>query len=398
MNYAQVDMVFAIKSAVHALKSYCFQKIMESICQFRNYFGDSLQGKNIRRILIVQMANIGDAVLSTPIISALANKYHHAEIHVLTGSENKDIFNNNPNIVRVIRYDSNKYIRHKNGSNKIAFLSKFIKNEAYDVVIIIRADFWFLSYLIFGHYSKIALYHIKHHPQRRMWLQYLGIIDIEKELIPHNVEIIFNSLKKIHIRLDDRLDHKSIFPISESYRIDAANVLRTEGIKSDFVVFHINTPFKYRNWPIDRFIALIDHVTTIWGLQCILVGGSKDEICNRIVLTNCKDSKMIRSVVGRIDLNVTAAIIEKAKVYVGNDSGPMHIAAAMGTPVLAFFGPQIPALFHPWLTKSRILYNNRACSPCWQRNCVTPEAYCMMDISIEQAMIAFDDLMKEVNV
>jgi heptosyltransferase-3 len=395
MKRVQINLVFTAKSAIQSLKSFGFQKIMESICWVRNSLVRTLPERDVRRILIVQMANIGDAILSTPIISALSKKYNSPEINVLTGSENIVIFDNNPSITSLIIYDSKKYVRHNNKSSHAKFIKEITDGGIYDLVVLVRADVRFLLFLLLGSYKKVALYRIKHHPQRWMWLHYLGLAKQNQKEIPHNVEIIFDSLKSIGIDLEGYRDEKSIFPLTESVRFEANKVLLDEGIAGDYVVFHINTPFKYRSWPTDNFAMLINHVTKRWELRCILIGSPRDKEYCDLVLSKDTNSKMVYSLAGKVNLQVTAALIEKARAYVGNDSGPMHIAAAVGTPLLAFFGPQTPELFHPWQTRYRILSSSRRCSPCWQRYCVSPDNYCMMDISVEKAILSLDEIMKE---
>jgi len=366
---------------------------MELFCWVRNRIS-IISSFEIDRILIVQLANIGDAVLTTPVISTLSNRYPEAIIHVITGSENSLVFENNNNVDCIHYVDSGKYIRHNTVSGSSADLYDRLTKSRYDLVIVIRADSTFLKYLLKGDIGRVALYRMKYHPQRRMWMRYAGL-SRRSPTIRHNVELINDSIQKIGINLGNIIDAKAGITLPASVASELESLLAVKSIEKDFLVFHVNTPFIYRKWPEDRFAQLIDHAINKWGIHCLLIGGKNDIETTRTVISLCCNRNNVTSFAGEINLAVTAALIKKAKVYVGNDSGPMHIAAAMGTPVLAFFGPQTPALFAPWKTKSRILSTSRNCSPCWQRGCITPDNYCMMDISVKDAVQALDNLILE---
>ena len=75
----------------------------------------------------------------------------------------------------------------------------------------------------------------------------------------------------------------------------------------------------------------------------------------------------IVDLVGKCNLRETIALLKRSALFVGNDSGIMHLAAAAGTPLVALFGPQSPVKFGPWSVRAKVIYRNMACSPCRQK-------------------------------
>jgi ADP-heptose:LPS heptosyltransferase len=99
------------------------------------------------------------------------------------------------------------------------------------------------------------------------------------------------------------------------------------------------------------------------------------------------------TVAGLTDLRGLAAVAARARAFVGNDSGPLHIAASQGTPVVALFGPNTPLRFAPRGAPSRVLWARTACSPCDQKRCRRPDEPCMEAISVGEAAAALAELL-----
>lgn len=96
------------------------------------------------------------------------------------------------------------------------------------------------------------------------------------------------------------------------------------------------------------------------------------------------ESTGVISLVGRLNLMEIGELIAHASLFIGPDSGPMHIAASTSTPIVAYFGPTLPAVFSPWRrvgSRTSILEKNLPCRPCKQRKCITKDYRCLRDIT-----------------
>ncbi|MDP2727443.1 MAG: glycosyltransferase family 9 protein, partial [Dehalococcoidia bacterium] len=96
----------------------------------------------------------------------------------------------------------------------------------------------------------------------------------------------------------------------------------------------------------------------------------------------------IVDLVGRLKVKETAAVLERCAIFVGNDSGPMHLAAAVGTPVVAAFGPSDARTYHPWGVPHRIIKLDLSCLPCDFINCSQGENICLTHIPVEDLLQA----------
>jgi ADP-heptose:LPS heptosyltransferase len=124
-------------------------------------------------------------------------------------------------------------------------------------------------------------------------------------------------------------------------------------------------------------------------LKFALIGGAGDRTRQASVIEGAVrapgglDPSRIAGLSGRLNLIETKELIARAALFAGPDSGPMHIASATRTPIVALFGPTDPAHFAPWRTEGRltILQKNLDCRPCRQRGCVTNDYRCLMGIT-----------------
>jgi len=132
-------------------------------------------------------------------------------------------------------------------------------------------------------------------------------------------------------------------------------------------------------WPAERFAELIDRLSDT--ATVFLLGAESDARVAGEVSRRCAKEPV--SLVGRTDIPTLAAVLEKLGVYVTNDTGPMHLAAAVGTPVAALFGPTSPHETRPLGDKVAIIHHGADCAPCWKRECPTDHR-CMTAITVDE--------------
>jgi lipopolysaccharide heptosyltransferase II len=184
------------------------------------------------------------------------------------------------------------------------------------------------------------------------------------------------------------------FPLEPEDIHFASELLQRHGVGKDEVkiVVHPGGKKPTKLWPLSNFISLIDILIKDMGARIILVG-SADEVgmANTI---EAQVKKEIINITGTHSLSQLAAVIKRADLMVSNDSGPMHIAAAVGTPVVALFsGADIPHLWYPFGNIHRVIRKEVNCSPCFKNQC--GEHRCMSEISVEEVFQAVRELLKK---
>jgi heptosyltransferase-3 len=146
----------------------------------------------------------------------------------------------------------------------------------------------------------------------------------------------------------------------------------------DYVVVQPTARWAFKTWSAEGFSQLLDHLSAR-GQRVVLTGGPAPEEKAMIeaILTGCRYENRVVNLAGRLSLTQLAVFIERAKLFVGVDSAPMHMAAALGTPIVALFGPSNLAQWYPWQTPHTMLWAGRyrALPPVHQVNTATADRY-----------------------
>jgi heptosyltransferase-2 len=160
-------------------------------------------------------------------------------------------------------------------------------------------------------------------------------------------------------------DHLEIWTTSGE-ETKVVRVLAEAGIGASerIVAIHPFSAVVERGWPLENFAELAVGLAEK-GYRPVILGGPGDK--NRFQSVSHLFPKRGVDLVGSLTIRETAAFLKKAALFIGNDSGIMHVAAATGVPLAAIFGPQSPLKFGPWSSKARVIYKNFPCSPCRQK-------------------------------
>ena len=137
-------------------------------------------------------------------------------------------------------------------------------------------------------------------------------------------------------------------------QVAAEKLLASSGIspESPIACLHVSAGKDYKYWPFDRYAAVIDRLAD-QGIQSVLIGAGEDRAPTTAVHDACCSSPL--DLVGQVDLGALIGLFGRARLFIGNDSGPMHIAAATGVPIVALFGPTDPARWGPMTDRVAIV-------------------------------------------
>jgi ADP-heptose:LPS heptosyltransferase len=165
-------------------------------------------------------------------------------------------------------------------------------------------------------------------------------------------------------------------------------------------VFGLNPGAEYgpaKRWPVERFIAAAQEIQNRTNCVWLIFGGKSDmELAERINSEIRNPKSEIRNLAGRTSLRELMSLLKLCRVLLTNDSGPMHVAAALGTPVVVPFGSTSPELTGPGLpgdSRNRLLKSNAPCSPCFLRECPI-DFRCLNGISVERVVQALVEAVK----
>jgi heptosyltransferase-2 len=189
--------------------------------------------------------------------------------------------------------------------------------------------------------------------------------------------------------VDDHLEYWT----SRAEEAVADELLSRKGVTRDekLVALHPFSSITERGWHLDNFAALATHISAM-GYRPLVLGAPND----RALFDTTTDRFGTASVdlVGKSSLRITMALLKRCALFIGNDSGVMHLAAAAGIPLVAIFGPQSPVKFGPWSNQATVMYSQFPCSPCRQKfftECqpsVRLRPACIEAITVDQVVTA----------
>ncbi|MBU0675213.1 MAG: lipopolysaccharide heptosyltransferase I [Proteobacteria bacterium] len=190
----------------------------------------------------------------------------------------------------------------------------------------------------------------------------------------------------------DQVDYD--LPITQGHRARVKNLLAENNIDSDrpFVAIHPQTTWPTKHWDARKFAELADTLTSE-GLPVVFTGGPTDRTAVMEITSLMKGAAV--NLAGVTRLPELAAIFELARVTVATDTGPMHIAVAAGSRVVALFGPTAPWRTGPHGEGHRVIRAESTCSPCFQRKC--DSLVCMRGITVSEVVSAVAALVVPVS-
>jgi heptosyltransferase-1 len=331
----------------------------------------------LKKILLIRLRRIGDVVMTTPAVAALKRALPRAALTYVIEEPLRRLVEGNPDLDRVIAVPA--------GQDAAGFLGliRKIRREKYDAVL----DFHGgprASRIAWLSGAKIKVGYT---------LKYKGFIyDIRvprsrPEGRIHSVKNHLNLVRTLGLRVEEPLPSLSLPPGREEERekIDrfwTENELAAAGL----IVLHIGAGNEFRDWGTENFSSLADLLTRQAGAKVVLVGAEEDR--QRAAEIRHASVSSVLSLAGKLNLIELRDLIARADVFVGPDSGPMHIAASTMTPIVALFGPTLPANFAPWRAESTLIEKDLGCRPCRQRRCVTRDFRCLRTITPAEVLAA----------
>ena len=331
--------------------------------------------REVRRILVYKLDHLGDLLLATPALSALRRKYPEAEITIVIGEWSWVLLENNPNIDRIVIYNSPRFTRPPFVVHTPQDLRRELQGLRPDLTIGLRDDMRTISSSIFSTGWRIE----RGRSHMREWLRrrrHGG----EKA---HELDLIRGMFRQIGIEIPSTA--RPEFYLSEREKSAAVEFLRSRGITSPFALIQAGATTVFKEWPLERFAEMARRLQDEYGLVPILIGAPGERQRSRGLAALLADRAPV-DITGELGLRELGAVMEHAGFYLGADGGSMHLATAMGVPTLALFGPGYYPVFAPIGERVAAISKRFPCSPCDQTVCVRPDDNCMMAITVDEVV------------
>ncbi|HBG71689.1 MAG: hypothetical protein A2W93_06740 [Bacteroidetes bacterium GWF2_43_63] len=312
------------------------------------------------KILVYRISSIGDIILTTPVVRCLKKQHPDAEIHYITRKRYAETMSSNP-------YISKLWLVKK---SPLEILDE-LKAEKFDYMIDLHRN-W-RSQRLMAHLN--TKYYTFNKLNIRKWI----FTKLKINLLPdiHIVDRYFRAVRKLQVVNDEEgLDF--FFPKDYNPEI-------TKNLPDKYIALAIGGTYATKRYPAEQIIEFVKSMS----LPVILLGGKSENETAGLIEKSC--SEKIINLCDKLSLTESAAVIGKSKIVISNDTGMMHIAAALHKPLISIWGNTVPAFgMYPYFpegleNRSEIVENkNLRCRPCSKlgyKKCPKEHFRCMKDIS-----------------
>jgi len=359
------------------------------LCRAKYQLLEDNSSASPKAILWIRLDRIGDLVMSLPALLALRRRFPNARIDVVTQSPNLPLFENVEGIDHVYAYDDST---HRNrGESKTGLLDYIrlvatLRKAKFDWVIDSRGDDAArrLAYATgvtvrIGQFPSIYEFN-----PASVWGLLMNY-PVKLEALRHASDNSLQVLRNAGIEADRQ---GNLLTIKDEKLAEMVTVLQEMGVKSKFAVVHASSRDRLRMWLPDRMAAVIDHLVEQHDLFVVITGATADKDDNNEICKYVRNSDCIVNAAGAFSLEQLPALMTIARLLVTVDTGPMHIAATVSTPIVALFRPIYADMHYPFNQANNVVIANESLYE------ADSGELPLSNISIEAVKTKIDDLMR----
>ncbi len=340
-------------------------------------------------ILIIKLSAIGDVVHSLPFLEVLRDRFPLATIDWVIEEDASDIAEDHPDIDRLITFPRKSWLKRfiKKGeyigvAREVANFIKGFKKRRYDIVVDLQGllKSGILTFLADGK-RKIAL---------NGGREGSSIFINERVAIPYpDIHALDRYLCIARYLGATKLVWDGQIPIYNADKRHVNYLLGETGNTRTMVAVSPMAKWESKLWELNRFSSLADKIIKKLGAEVIFTGSQGDRAATEDILSGMKARAL--NLAGETTLKELAYLYQRCAVVISTDTGPMHIAAAMDSPVIvALFGPTDPLRTGPYGSRHRVIRAGLECSPCFKKRC--DDMSCMKNITVDMVFKAVKEV------
>lgn len=335
---------------------------------------------NYKNILIVKLSAIGDVIHALPVAHAIKKKYPQARITWVVEKPAYDLLTNNPDIDEIILFDKKKF-KSLTGLlvNGYQF-GKELKKRKFDLAIDLQ-----------GLFKSGAISYLSGAPKRLVYCNAREMSHLIGQRIcgeqqeGHVVEQYLDVARHLGCNTDE-----VSFPIhiteKEAKKSEAIGNHAGFRMENPYIVLAPGTNWASKCWPPVHFAQLADQLYNK-NIIPVIIGGPGDQRLAQEIIAHTKIPPI--DLTGKTTMKELAYIIKNSQAFVGGDTGPMHLAVAVGAKVVTLFGPTDPNRNGPYGLNHKVLIAPLPCQGCWQRVC-PKQKDCLASIPVDEVYQALE--------
>ena len=343
-------------------------------------------------ILIVKLSAIGDVMHTLPALDALHHQFPESTINWVVEEKASDIIKDHPYLEKVIISKRKRWLKDLKKPSlwypalrEIMGFIRELRAKKYDVVI----DFQGLlksGILVFLSRGKRKMGYSNAREMSSFFLnEKVPFYSLDKHAVERNINLV----RYLGAKPDD-IKFPVIVAEEDRKKIDSFISVHGLSASKPLIAIHSQAGWATKRWGPLKMARLADTLVELHAAQIVFTGGSDEILSIEAIMSQMQHLSV--NAAGETSLKELACLLSLSRLMITVDSGPMHIASAMGTPTVVLFGPTAPWRTGPYFNNAIIIRKQLSCSPCFKRECDSRS--CMEEISIDEVLTAVDRQIK----
>lgn len=345
--------------------------------------GDQTIENSSRSILLIQLGDIGDVVLSTPCIRALRKNYPQAKIVVVVWGKAAELLEDCPWLDHVIAVTKQSRSLWEEFLFQRNFFRK-LRSFHFDLAIDLRtgtrgAIMAFLS----GAPQRIGFYA----DDGKLWRNRIFTSLVKRDYTPdlHVADYLLCLLEAFGVTTEQRIP-ELVVAVDKQEKIRVLLEEAAVSLDKKIVAVQPFSLWQYKEWGKEKYIALIQWLVAEYGVAVLVTGSAAEKDRAEEIVRSCGAG--CYNFAGKTSIAMYAALLQKCQFFIGVDSAGLHIAAAVGTPTVGIFGPSSSVSWAPVGRHHLIVQKNLPCVPCRQKGCNNSEkSSCLDELTLEEVKV-----------
>lgn len=353
---------------------------------------DAVPLGEIARALVVMLRHHGDVLLASPVVSVLKSHAPRAEVDALVYDDTAPMLQGHP-AISIVHAVGRRW-RELSAPVRLANewrLHAALRDRRYDLLVHLTDQprgGWLARTL--GASYRVAPVA----PDRgAFWKEgFTHLYPTVRNGRRHRVEANLDALRRIGIQpgMEER---RLVFSPGEAAEASVDALLAKEGLaRGSYVHLHPASRWSFKCWTAERNAELIDRISAEWRVVITAAPDAAERAQVDAILARVRARPL--DLAGRLSIKELGALTARARLFIGVDSMPMHLAAAVGTPVVALFGPSGEQEWRPWRVAHRVITSTHSCRPCGYDGCGGGKvSECLTTLGVDEVYAAARELL-----
>jgi predicted lipopolysaccharide heptosyltransferase III len=331
------------------------------------------------KILIIKLRYIGDVLLATPVFAALRAQFPDSHLTALVNPGTEGVLQHNPHL------DETWVLERGDWREQLRFLRR-LRARRFDCVIdLTDGDRSAVLAWASGASCRIG-FNDEQRWRGRCYTQ----VAVGRDPTRHRIQRDLSTLEPLGIVAPPAAPMLLTSADDDQRAVELLRncgvTVTASGIPGSLVLLQPGARYWFKAWPAERFAALADLLAARLGCHVVIGGSAQERALGERIAQLSQCAPLVLS--GKTSVPIYAALLKRAALAVTNDNGLMHMAAAVGTPVVALFGPSHPAEWGPLGTEAEVLYKGLDCRACFHPTCTRGDENCMKLIAVDEVFAA----------